>query len=53
MGASVPGKRGLMPANPSYEESKQVAEDSREAGWEQPSFGRELFLGKSGSARWA
>jgi alkylation response protein AidB-like acyl-CoA dehydrogenase len=34
-----------MPANPSYEQSKQVAEDSREAGWEQPSFARELFLG--------
>ncbi len=34
-----------MPTNPSYEESKQVAEDSREAGWELPSFGRELFLG--------
>ncbi|MCW2997975.1 MAG: acyl-CoA dehydrogenase domain protein [Solirubrobacterales bacterium] len=34
-----------MPAHPSYEESKQVAEESREAGWTQPSFGRELFLG--------
>ncbi|MEA2340709.1 MAG: hypothetical protein QOG11_786 [Solirubrobacteraceae bacterium] len=31
--------------NPSYEQSKQVAEASREAEWTQPSFGRELFLG--------
>jgi alkylation response protein AidB-like acyl-CoA dehydrogenase len=31
--------------NPSYEESKQVAEASRETEWEQPSFGRELYLG--------
>ncbi|MCW3039843.1 MAG: acyl-CoA dehydrogenase domain protein, partial [Solirubrobacterales bacterium] len=34
-----------MSANPTYEQSKQVAEDSREAGWTAPSFGRELFLG--------
>src|SRR5947208_2615858 len=34
-----------MASNPSYEESKQVAEASREAEWTQPSFGRELFLG--------
>ncbi len=34
-----------MPSNVSYEESKQVAEASREAEWTQPSFGRELFLG--------
>src|SRR4051812_17243254 len=34
-----------MAANPSYEQSKQVAEDSREASWELPSFGKELFLG--------
>lgn len=34
-----------MSANPTYEESKQVAEESREAGWTQQSFGRELFLG--------
>ena len=31
--------------NPSYEESKQVAEESREAEWKQPSFGREMYLG--------
>ncbi len=34
-----------MESNPSYEESKQVAEASRESEWKQPSFGRELFLG--------
>jgi hypothetical protein len=34
-----------MAANPSYEESKQVAEASRETEWTQPSFGKELFLG--------
>ena len=35
-----------MPStNPSYEESKQVAEASREAEWKQPSFGREMYLG--------
>jgi len=31
--------------HPSYEESKQVAEESREADWKQPSFGREMYLG--------
>jgi len=34
-----------MAANPTYEQSKQVAEESREADWTQPSFGKELFLG--------
>ena len=34
-----------MSANPSYEQSKQVAEASREAEWKLPSFGKELFLG--------
>ena len=34
-----------MASNPSYEQSKQVAEDSRETDWKQPSFGKELFLG--------
>ncbi len=34
-----------MASNPTYEQSKQVAEESREAGWTQASFGRELFLG--------
>jgi alkylation response protein AidB-like acyl-CoA dehydrogenase len=34
-----------MAANPSYEQSKQIAEASREADWERPSFGKELFLG--------
>src|SRR3712207_3442501 len=32
-------------ASPSYEQSKQVAEASRETEWKQPSFGKELFLG--------
>ncbi len=35
----------MAPNNPSYEESKQVAEASREADWKQPSFGREMYLG--------
>jgi alkylation response protein AidB-like acyl-CoA dehydrogenase len=34
-----------MASNPSYEQSKQVAEASRETEWTQPSFGKELFLG--------
>jgi alkylation response protein AidB-like acyl-CoA dehydrogenase len=35
-----------MPTNnPSYQESKQVAEESRDAEWKQPSFGREMYLG--------
>ena len=34
-----------MAWNVSYEQSKQVAEESRESEWELPSFGRELFLG--------
>jgi alkylation response protein AidB-like acyl-CoA dehydrogenase len=32
-------------SNPSYEESKQVAEESRDTEWTQPSFGREMYLG--------
>src|SRR3712207_1808151 len=34
-----------MASNPSYEQSKQVAEASRETEWIKPSFGKELFLG--------
>jgi len=35
-----------MPSNnPSYQESKQVAEESRESEWKQPSFAREMYLG--------
>ena len=34
-----------MAANPTYDESKKVAEASRETEWRLPSFGRELFLG--------
>src|SRR5215207_8851418 len=34
-----------MTSNPSYEQSKQVAEASRETEWTKPSFGKELFLG--------
>ncbi|MGB9185180.1 MAG: acyl-CoA dehydrogenase family protein [Solirubrobacteraceae bacterium] len=35
-----------MPSNnPSYQESKRVAEESREAEWKQPSFGRGMYLG--------
>ena len=29
-------------------EARQVAEEAREAGWELPSFGRQLFLESSG-----
>ena len=35
----------MSAVEPSYEQSKQVAEASRETEWKQPSFGRELFLG--------
>src|SRR3954468_4164902 len=35
----------MAQANPSYEESKQIAEESRDKEWTQPSFGRGLFLG--------
>jgi alkylation response protein AidB-like acyl-CoA dehydrogenase len=31
--------------NPSYRESKQVAEESRETEWKLPSFGRGMYLG--------
>src|SRR3954464_1957193 len=34
-----------MASNPSYQQSKQVAEASRESVWTKPSFGKELFLG--------
>jgi alkylation response protein AidB-like acyl-CoA dehydrogenase len=34
-----------MASNPSYEQSKQVAEASRETEWTKPSFGKQLFLG--------
>ncbi len=34
-----------MATNVSYEQAKEVAEASRETGWERPSFGKELFLG--------
>src|SRR5436190_17259658 len=35
-----------MAANPSYEQSKQVAEAGRESEWRLPSFGKQLFLGQ-------
>ncbi|WP_346618365.1 acyl-CoA dehydrogenase family protein [Blastococcus montanus] len=35
-----------MASHPSYEQSKQVAEASRETEWSKPSFGKELFLGR-------
>jgi alkylation response protein AidB-like acyl-CoA dehydrogenase len=34
-----------MTSTPSYEQSKKIAEASRESEWTQPSFGKELFLG--------
>src|SRR3954447_17508795 len=34
-----------MPDNISYEQSKQVAEESRDTTWEKESFGKALFLG--------
>jgi alkylation response protein AidB-like acyl-CoA dehydrogenase len=51
LGASarvVPGCCGYnldMTTQPTYQESKRIAEASREADWKQPSFGRELFMG--------
>ncbi len=35
----------MAPSNPSYSESKQVAEASRDAEWKLPSFGRGMYLG--------
>jgi alkylation response protein AidB-like acyl-CoA dehydrogenase len=35
-----------MTSSSSYEQSKQVAEASREREWTRPSFGKELFLGR-------
>jgi alkylation response protein AidB-like acyl-CoA dehydrogenase len=35
----------MEPNNPSYEQSKQVAEQSRESEWKLPSFGRQMYLG--------
>jgi alkylation response protein AidB-like acyl-CoA dehydrogenase len=35
----------MASSNPTYEESKRVAEASREAEWRQPSFGRKMYLG--------
>jgi hypothetical protein len=40
--------RSIVPRaaeEPDYEESKRVAEASREADWKQPSFGRRRFMG--------
>jgi alkylation response protein AidB-like acyl-CoA dehydrogenase len=34
-----------LPAEVSEKQSREVAESAREAGWEKPSFGKELFLG--------
>jgi alkylation response protein AidB-like acyl-CoA dehydrogenase len=34
-----------MASNPTYEQSKEVAEASRETEWKAPSFGKGLFLG--------
>ncbi len=34
-----------MATNPTYEQSKEIAEASREADWTKPSFGKQLFLG--------
>ena len=36
-------------SQPSYEESKKVAEASRQSDWKLPSFGRGCSLGTSGS----
>jgi alkylation response protein AidB-like acyl-CoA dehydrogenase len=35
----------MKPNNPSYEQSKQVAEQSRETEYKLPSFGRQMYLG--------
>ena len=39
------GRWWCMTSHPSYEQSKRVAEASRETEWTKPSFGKELFLG--------
>src|SRR3954451_12373689 len=43
--ADPTGQRLRMATNPSYEQSKQVAEAGRESEWKLPSFGKQLFLG--------
>jgi alkylation response protein AidB-like acyl-CoA dehydrogenase len=32
--------------DPTYEQSKKIAEESRESEWTRPSFGREMYLGR-------
>ena len=34
-----------MASNVSEKQAREVAEESREAEWKQPSFGREMYLG--------
>jgi alkylation response protein AidB-like acyl-CoA dehydrogenase len=36
----------MSTTDPTYQQSKQVAEESRDAEWTQPSFGREMYLGR-------
>jgi alkylation response protein AidB-like acyl-CoA dehydrogenase len=45
MAASAPVILRGMAHDPSYEQSKQVAEAGREDEWKLPSFGKQLFLG--------
>ena len=36
----------MSTTDPTYEQSKQIAEESRESQWTRPSFGREMYLGR-------
>ncbi|MGZ4203511.1 MAG: acyl-CoA dehydrogenase family protein [Thermoleophilaceae bacterium] len=36
----------MSATDPTYEQSKQIAEESRESEWTRPSFGREMYLGR-------
>ena len=36
----------MSTTDPTYEQSKQIAEESRESEWTRPSFGREMYLGR-------
>ncbi len=36
----------MSTTDPTYEQSKQIAEESRDSEWTRPSFGREMYLGR-------
>src|SRR5689334_20317841 len=36
----------MSTSDPTYEQSKKIAEESRESEWTRPSFGREMYFGR-------